>query len=169
MIGKPKVKDIPKSLINGHIEDMASDPITGIYIRVAFLNILQIAICIYILTIGFCRYQLLQLKIYLGQIFILWSGWTQIDVNRFDPVNDIFENIISKNYSFAYYMGIAFDYIRNNLYLTNSRNASIEVYNVKTLAMTTFYFKDNIPDYITLVPEERYGIKLINYYLRNDS
>ncbi|XP_018311386.1 vitellogenin receptor [Mycetomoellerius zeteki] len=118
MIGKPKVKDIPKSLINGHIEDMASDPITG-------------------------------------QIFILWSGWTQIDVNRFDPVNDIFENIISKNYSFAYYMGIAFDYIRNNLYLTNSRNASIEVYNVKTLAMTTFYFKDNIPDYITLVPEER--------------
>ena len=64
------------------------------------------------------------------------------------------------------YNGIAFDYIRNNLYILNAHNRSIEVYNIKTLAMTIFYFNDLVPNSITLVPEERYGvIKLMIYHL----
>ncbi|KYM77742.1 Vitellogenin receptor, partial [Atta colombica] len=74
-------------------------------------------------------------------------------IKRFDPVRDTFENIISMNKSNDY-SGIAFDYIRNNLYILNAHNRSIEVHNIKTLAMTTFYFNDLVPNSITLVPEE---------------
>ncbi|KYN23000.1 Vitellogenin receptor [Trachymyrmex cornetzi] len=74
-------------------------------------------------------------------------------VKRIDPVTDTVETIISLK-SHDDYSGLAFDYISNNLYILNVHNRSIEVYNIKTLAMTIFYFKDHVPYYITLVPEE---------------
>ncbi|KAG5309863.1 VGR protein, partial [Acromyrmex insinuator] len=69
----------------------------------------------------------------------------------FDPVSDTFKNTILHNVS---YFSMAFDHIGNNLYMTNIPSNSINVYNVKTLAMTVFYFKEYVPYYITLVPEE---------------
>lgn len=76
----------------------------------------------------------------------------------FDPVNDTFKNTILHNVS---YFSMAFDHIGNNLYMINRPGSSIMVYNVKTLAMTVFYFVEHIPYYITLVPEKRYGAELI--------
>ncbi|KYN07112.1 Vitellogenin receptor, partial [Cyphomyrmex costatus] len=75
----------------------------------------------------------------------------EINIVRFDPVSDTFGNTILHNVS---YFSMAFDHIGNNLYMTNILSNSIKVYSLKTLAMTAFYFKDSIPYYITLVPEE---------------
>lgn len=55
---------------------------------------------------------------------------------------------------------LAFDYIGNNLYMSNLENTSIEVFNERTLTKTVFYF-DDIPGPIVLVPEEGYDVELI--------
>lgn len=94
---------------------------------------------------------------YLGQVIICKERWFGADIMRYDPISNIFENITK---IFTSVGGIAFDHIGNNLYISNIANRSIEVYNVKTLAMTAFYFQD-IPDSIALVPEERYTVELI--------
>lgn len=79
------------------------------------------------------------------------------DVKRYDPVSGIFEDIMSVS---GIIKGIAFDHIGNNLYVTNTMDKSIKVHNVKTQAMTVFYFKDSTYS-IALAPEERYGVELI--------
>lgn len=83
--------------------------------------------------------------------------WFGADIVRYDPISNTFENITK---IFTSIGGIAFDHIGNNLYISNMANRSIEVYNIRTLAMTAFYFQD-IPYSIALVPEERYSVELI--------
>jgi len=101
----------------------------------------------------------LTIKTYLGQVicYIMTERFEKAIV-LFDPVSDTFKNTILHNIS---YFSMAFDHVGNNLYMTNKPSSSINVYNVKTLAMTVFYFKEYVPYYITLVPEERYGVELI--------
>ncbi|NP_001291525.1 vitellogenin receptor precursor [Solenopsis invicta] len=73
------------------------------------------------------------------------------DILRYDPVHHSSEKIVTINKIF---FELAFDYIGNNLYTTNTVNQSIEVINLNTKAMTAFYFKDEVPKYIALAPEE---------------
>ncbi|XP_077255886.1 putative vitellogenin receptor yl [Temnothorax americanus] len=91
-----------------------------------------------------------------GQVLIHKKIWLNnglvSDVMHYDPVSNTFENITRIHTG---YEEVAFDYIGNNLYTSNTRNNSIEVYNIKTLAMTVFhyYFQDR-PLSIALAPEE---------------
>lgn len=52
---------------------------------------------------------------------------------------------------------MAFDYIGNNLYLSNKEDKSIEVHSLTTKTKTVFYLKDQPYD-IALAPEEGYDI-----------
>lgn len=79
------------------------------------------------------------------------------EIIRYDPLNGNSENIKTIDTSVG---GVAYDHIGNNLYVSNLRNKSIEVHNLKILAMTAFYFQDYAYS-ITLVPEERYGVEFI--------
>lgn len=53
--------------------------------------------------------------------------------------------------------GIAFDYIGNNLYLSNKEDKTIEVHSLTTKTKTVFYFEQQ-PSNIALAPEEGYDI-----------
>lgn len=68
--------------------------------------------------------------------------------------------------------GMAFDYIGNNVYLSNTGSKSIEVHSLTTRQKTIFYFKD-VPHHIETVPETGYCISLqssfINKIIINDS
>ncbi|XP_011705926.1 PREDICTED: vitellogenin receptor-like, partial [Wasmannia auropunctata] len=87
-----------------------------------------------------------------GEVIISYkTSETEILV-RYDPVGNNFRKIMSIDST--NFQGIAFDYIGNNLYMTNAHNNTIMVRNMKTEAMTEFYFKDLTPQYVTLVPEE---------------
>lgn len=52
---------------------------------------------------------------------------------------------------------MAFDYIGNNLYLSNKEDKTIEVHSLTTKTKTVFYFEDQ-PHNIALAPEEGYDI-----------
>ncbi|GAB1865448.1 Putative vitellogenin receptor [Camponotus japonicus] len=75
---------------------------------------------------------------------------------RYDPNSGITENLIP--FKSGILGGIAFDYIRNNLYLTNKEDKTIEVHSLTTKTKTVFYFEDR-PYNIALAPEE--GIMFI--------
>lgn len=49
--------------------------------------------------------------------------------------------------------GMDFDYIGNNLYLTDVKERTIEVYNLNNNEKTIFYFQEEPYD-IALIPEE---------------
>lgn len=101
------------------------------------------------------------IKTYLGKVIICKEGLTGMDIIRYDPVNNTFENITKTS---LFVEGIAFDHITNNLYMSNILKRSIEVYNIRTMAKTVFYFQD-VPYSITLVPEERYSVELIIFII----
>ncbi|XP_076632440.1 putative vitellogenin receptor yl isoform X1 [Colletes latitarsis] len=61
------------------------------------------------------------------------------------------ETVISTNDSIV--SGMDIDYIGNNLYLSNMKLKTIDVYNLNTYNKTVFYFQDE-PHDIVLVPEE---------------
>lgn len=53
--------------------------------------------------------------------------------------------------------GLAFDYIGNNVYLSNLERKSIEVYSLTTKNRTVFYFEEE-PHFIQTVPKEGYCV-----------
>lgn len=55
---------------------------------------------------------------------------------------------------------MAFDYIGNNLYLSNKEDRTIEVYSLTTKSKTIFYVEHQPCD-IALAPEEGYDVSLI--------
>lgn len=60
---------------------------------------------------------------------------------------------------------MAFDYIGNNLYLSNKEDRTIEVYSLTTKTKTVFYVEDR-PGDIALAPEEGYDVSLIVLTIR---
>jgi len=86
------------------------------------------------------------------------NDWTKKNILRYKPHTNVFESVITIKKFFM--EEAAFDYIGNNIYAINDLQRSIEVYSIKTNAMTVFYFT-HLPKYITLAPEERYGVELI--------
>jgi len=77
---------------------------------------------------------------------------------RYEPHTNNFETVITVSF---FVERLAFDYIGNNIYGINMIENRIEVYSMKTNAMTAFYFTQHNISYITLAPEERYDVELI--------
>ncbi|XP_029163122.1 LOW QUALITY PROTEIN: vitellogenin receptor [Nylanderia fulva] len=75
---------------------------------------------------------------------------------RYDPNNGVIKQLIS--FENKILGGMAFDYIGNNLYLSNKEDRTVEVHSLTTMSKTIFYFKDQPCD-IALIPEE--GIMFI--------
>lgn len=75
---------------------------------------------------------------------------------RYDPNNGVIKQLIP--FENKILGGMAFDYIGNNLYLSNNKDKTVEIYSLTTMSKTVFYFKDQ-PYNIALIPEE--GIMLI--------
>lgn len=81
-------------------------------------------------------------------------------VIRYNPKNNSISDLISIEDMIV--GGIAFDYIGNNVYLSNIERKSIEVHSLATKNKTIFSF-DDVPLYIETVPEKGYCISL-QYY-----
>jgi len=98
------------------------------------------------------------IKTYLGQI-IMSEGYSKKNILRYEPHTNIFESVITINNYFL--EELAFDHIGNNIYGINTEENSIDVYSIKTNAMTAFYVTRHQLEYITLAPEEKYVVELI--------
>lgn len=103
----------------------------------------------YILTLSFT------IKTYLGTI--LASDKRTNYIIRYDPNNGVIKQLIP--FENKILGGMAFDYIGNNLYLSNNKDKTVEIYSLTTMSKTVFYFKDQ-PYNIALIPEEGYGVSL---------
>jgi len=101
------------------------------------------------------------IKTYLGQIIMSERYWTEQNILRYKPQTNIFEPVITIKGVFL--EELAFDHIGNNIYGINKIEESIEVYSIKTNAMTAFYFT-RYYEYLTLAPEERY-VELITFII----
>ncbi|XP_072743249.1 vitellogenin receptor isoform X2 [Anoplolepis gracilipes] len=82
---------------------------------------------------------------------ILASDKSTNYIIRYNPKNGNIENLIP--FEIEILGGMAFDYIGNNLYLSNKEDKSIEVHSLTTKAKTVFYFEDQ-PSDIAVVSEE---------------
>ncbi|XP_032678623.1 vitellogenin receptor-like [Odontomachus brunneus] len=96
---------------------------------------------------------------------ILASNAFTDDIFRYDPISGEIENLIAMNIKSL--GGMAFDYIGNNLYLTNIEEKTVEVHSLTTKTKKIFYFEEQskTPYNIALAPEE--GIMFVVFKVKD--
>ncbi|XP_032678624.1 vitellogenin receptor-like [Odontomachus brunneus] len=93
---------------------------------------------------------------------ILASNALTNNIFRYDPINNKIKNLIAMKIESL--GGMAFDYVGNNLYLTNIEEKTIEVHSLTTKTKKIFYFEEQ-PYNIALAPEE--GIMFVVFKVKD--